>query len=368
MAKVEPEGSQVNARILYWGVEGAGKRTNLHGVYARLRPDHRGEMHEVPSRLDPSVAYTVLPIELGEVASVRTRIELVAVPGAPDQAPMRKQLLDQVDGVVLVIDSDRARTAENAAMLDELRKGLADYARRLDELPLVVQYNKRDLTDDYGIDELHRRLGLGGATVFEAVATEGRGLLQTLSTISKKVMRALRGESIGSPAPATPATAKPVRPVAAPAPALRPPVAPLPARPAPAPAPPRALPPAPPLRPEVAAHGETRVLSRPPALPQRTLEDAILEETARPDAIALDAEVDSARELLDAPWPESDAIGAGPGARLGRDLSIVSVGTATRIDEHSVRLPLVLGDGQGDTSTVVLTLRLDVLFDEDAGG
>ena len=164
MARVEPESSEVNARILYWGIEGAGKRTNLRGVYAKLRPDHRGEMREVPTRLDPSIAYTVLPIELGEVASVRTRIELVAVPGSPEQAPMRKTLLDQVDGVVLVIDADPRRTPENAAMLEELRKGLADYARRLEDLPLVVQYNKRDLCDDYGIDELHRRLGLGGAS------------------------------------------------------------------------------------------------------------------------------------------------------------------------------------------------------------
>ena len=326
MARVEPESSEVNARILYWGIEGAGKRTNLRGVYAKLRPDHRGEMREVPTRLDPSIAYTVLPIELGEVASVRTRIELVAVPGSPEQAPMRKTLLDQVDGVVLVIDADPRRTHENAAMLEELRKGLADYARRLDELPFVVQYNKRDLCDDYGIDELHRRLGLGGATVFEAVATEGRGLLQTLSTISKKVMRALREESIGT------------RPALASTPAVAAP------RPAPAPTP----------------------TPKPLAEPRRTLEDAILEETSRPDTAELDAELSSAESLLEAPWPDGSE-SAPLGARIGRDLVIVSVGDASRVDDRSVRLPIVLGDGLGETSTLVLTIRLDALVDEDAG-
>ena len=350
MARVEPESSEVNARILYWGIEGAGKRTNLRGVYAKLRPDHRGEMREVPTRLDPSIAYTVLPIELGEVASVRTRIELVAVPGSPEQAPMRKTLLDQVDGVVLVIDADPRRTPENAAMLEELRKGLADYARRLEDLPLVVQYNKRDLCDDYGIDELHRRLGLGGATVFEAVATEGRGLLQTLSTISKKVMRALREESLGTrPAlAASPAVAAP-----RPAPAVAP-------RPAPAP------PPTPIARPARDRDGETRVAPKPAPEPRRTLEDAILEETSRPDTAALDAELSSAESLLEAPWPDG-AEGAPLGARIGRDLVIVSVGDAARVDDRSVRLPIVLGDGLGETSTLVLTIRLDALVDEDVG-
>lgn len=338
MAKALPDSAEVNARILYWGVEGAGKRTNLRGVYAKLRPDHRGRMREVPTRLDPSVSYAVLPIELGEIASVRTRIELVAVPGSPEQAPMRKQLLDEVDGIVLVIDSDPRRTAENAALVEELRKGLADYARRLEDLPLVVQYNKRDLTDDYGIDELHRRLGLGGATVFEAVATEGRGLLQTLSTISKKVMRALRGESLGNP-PAAPPLARP---------------------PAPAPPAPRAF---------VPDDGATRIEARPPVAPGRALEDAILEETARPDAAALDAELSSAESLLESPWPDAgDPLAAHPGARIGRDLVVVSVGEASRVDSRSVRLPIVLGDALGETSTLVLTIRLDALVDEDSGG
>lgn len=344
MARITPEAAEVNARILYWGVDGAGKRTNLRGVYAKLRPDHRGQIREVPTRLDPSVHYVVLPIELGELASMRTRIELVAVPGAPEQAPTRKQLLDQVDGVVLVVDSDPRRAAENAAMLEELRKGLADYARRLEDLPLVVQYNKRDLTDDYGIDELHRRLGLGVTTVFEAVATEGRGLLQTLSTISKLVMRALRGESLGTPA-------------ARPAPAAPPPVR--------VPEPPR-----PPLRPAAAPEraGATRVEVVPSPPRARSLEDAILEETERPDAVALDAEVASAASLLEGPWqdaPDPLAIAAGP--RIGRDLSIVSVGEAARVDERTVRVPLVLGDRDGETATLQLTIRLDALVDDREG-
>jgi hypothetical protein len=327
MAKVSGGGAEVNARIIYWGIEGAGKRTSLEGVYRKLRPDHRGEMRDVPTRFDPSVSYTVLPIELGDVGGQRTRIELVAVPGAPEHAPTRKQLLDQVDGIVFVVDCRRERVEENLASFEELAKALEDYAREVDEIPLVVQYNKRDLSDAYGAEELHRRLGLAGATVFEAVATEGTGLLQALSTISKKVIRALREESIG---------------------AGRTPLAPEPT-PAPAPRAAKTAPPAQPL-----------------PSPQEVMEEAILSEANHPDQRTIEAESNATADALSGqPWlHEPDALDAAGGARIGPSLSIVSVGEATRADDRSVRIPLVLGDDEGGTSTVVLTVRIDPLLGE----
>jgi signal recognition particle receptor subunit beta len=336
MAKVSGGGAEVNARIVYWGIEGAGKRTSLEGVYRKLRPDHRGEMRDVPTRFDPSVTYTVLPIELGDVGGQRTRIELVAVPGAPEHAPTRKQLLDQVDGIVFVVDCRRERAEENLTSLEELAKALEDYARSIDQIPLVVQYNKRDLSDAFGAEELHRRLGLAGATVFEAVATEGTGLLQALSTISKKVIRALRGESIGSGR--TPLAPEPEpEPMPAPAP-------PLPA--------PRAAKPAPP--------------ARPLPTPQQVMEEAILHESDHPDQQEIEAESSAAQAALsDQPWLHGpDALDAPSGVRIGPSLSIVSVGEATRADDRSVRIPLVLGDDEGGTSTVVLTVRIDPLLGE----
>jgi signal recognition particle receptor subunit beta len=337
MAKVSVGGAEVNARIVYWGIEGAGKRTSLEGVYRKLRPDHRGEMRDVPTRFDPSVSYTVLPIELGDVGGQRTRIELVAVPGAPEHAPTRKQLLDQVDGIVFVVDCRRERVEENLTSFEELAKALEDYARSVDEIPLVVQYNKRDLSDAFGAEELHRRLGLANATVFEAVATEGTGLLQALSTISKKVIRALREESLG--AGRTPLALEP-----APAPAPAPIAAPRAAKPAPPPA-------------------------RPLPSPQEVMEEAILAETDHPEHGAIEAESDAAvAALSNQPWlHEPDALDAPGGARIGASLSIVSVGEATRADERSVRIPLVLGDDEGGTSTVVLTVRIDPLLTDGDG-
>lgn len=310
MAKVSRDTSAVNARIVYWGIEGAGKTANLHAAFAKLRPDHRGNMRSVPSRLDPTVTYEVLPIALGEIAGIRTQIEMVAVPGAPEQAPTRKQLLDEVDGVVFVVDCAAERTEENIESLRELREALAAYGRSIEEFPLVIQYNKRDLTDPYALEDLHRKLDPGAAAVFEAVASEGTGVLQALSTISKRVIRALREQSPGA--------------------ALAP--------------------------------------DAPEASPSERMEQAILQEAAGAEPPGLDDATDRAAGMLHRPWEElGGEIQRPPGARLGRDLTIVSVGEATRVGDRSVRLPLVLGDAEGGTSTIVLTLQLDALVDETPG-
>jgi signal recognition particle receptor subunit beta len=312
MAKMSREAAEVRARIVYWGIEGAGKTENLRAAFAKLRPDHRGDLREVRSRLDPSASYEVLPIALGEVAGIRTQIEMVAVPGRPDQKPMRKQLLDQVDGVVFVADA-RAALEDNLASFEELREALAAYGRDLAEVPLAVQYNKRDLADPFAIEDLHRKLAPGDAPIFEAVATDGTGVLQTLSTISKRVIRALRdGESRAAPA---------------------------------SPAAPR----------------------RGPAPPER-LAQAIEAEPLDPHARDLDAVTEEAQTLLDAPLPGVPGEIERPhGAQVGPDLTIVSVGEATRAGERAVRIPLVLGDRHGGTSTLVLTVQLDALLEEDPG-
>ncbi len=321
MAKVSREAAEVNARIVYWGISGAGKRTNLERIATRLRPDHRGDAEEVPTRFDPSVSYQVLPIELGEIAGVRTRIEMVCVPGEAEQAPTRKQLLDQVDGVVLVIDARPERVEENVACCNELRGALADYGRSLESIPLVVQYNRRDQSDPYVIEELHRRLELGAATVFEAVASEGTGLLQTLSTISKKVIRALREQKI-EVAPRAP---------------QRPPV--------PAPAPP---------------------VPSAPSAPSE-MERAILEEREHPEAEAIAEQARSTETLFESeapPWQGEEELEPPPGARIDARLTIVSVGEAERVGDRAIRVPLVLGDAEGETSTLQLTIQLDPLVDD----
>jgi len=205
--------ANVNARIVLWGIEGSGKTTTLETIHAKLRPDLRGELRAVPTRLDPSLTYEVLPIKLGEVGGVGMELELIAVPGAIDQAMTRKQLLDEIDGIVLVLDCSPEKIERNFATIAELRESLEAYGRSLHTVPIVLQYNKRDVADPFAIEDLHRRIGFTQAAVFETIATTGHGVLATLTTISKNVVRARRGGSspqiVPEPEPATPAAAEP---------------------------------------------------------------------------------------------------------------------------------------------------------------
>lgn len=378
MAKISSERREVNARIVYWGIEGSGKSTNLIGVHSRLRPDHRGEVTEVPTRIDPTVVYEVVPIELGEIGGMRTRIELVAPPGSAEQAPTRKQLLDQVDGVVLVVDSQSHRIQENIDSFDELRRALADYGRQIDDVPFVIQYNKCDLADPLAIEDLHRQLDLAGVPVFETVASEQSGVLQTLTTISKRVIRSLRENDTSAGAAAAKPSDTPTEeePTLVERPAYDParesvigdgvetelePESDLGSE--------ADLEPAVETSPQRVANAEiTAVPDRPDReVPDsvRLMEEAILADAEHPDADEIDASIHDAETLLESTWdPVADEIERPKAMRLGPDLSIVSVGTATRAGARAVRVPLVLGDTEGRTASLTLTIQLDAVSDE----
>ncbi|MCZ6781949.1 MAG: ADP-ribosylation factor-like protein [Proteobacteria bacterium] len=360
MANAEKDGGVVEARIVYWGIEGSGKSTNLGTIHAKLRAESRGELRRVPTRLDPTAHYEVLPIELGEVKGVKTRLQVIAVPGAPEHAPTRKQLLDQVDGVVLVVDARRECIDQNVESFDELRQSLAAYGRSIEAVPVVVQYNKRDLADPYALEELYRKLDVPGAAVFEAVATEGGGVLRTLTTISKRVVRLLReqGPQWEKPAP---------QPVSESAVAQEPAAAPVPDLDLD----PRETQidlgdPSEPRR--TRREAETTVPETPaPISATQLMEEGILADGAgdAESAAAGDA-IRDAQTLLDRSWDELSAE-AKPeaGLRLGPDLRIVSVGSATVVGDREVRFPVVLGNDQGESVTLALTVRLDLLLDDD---
>lgn len=342
----------IKARILYWGIEGAGKTTNLQAIHDKLRADHRGELRRVPTRLDSTVHYETLPIQLGEVGGVAMQIELLSVPGGAEQAPTRKQLLDQVSGIVLVLDAESGRFEENRNTCEELSHSLAAYGHTLADLPLVVQYNKRDLSDAFAIEELHRQLALPAtAAVFEAVASEGTGVLQTLTTLSKRVVRTLRdrrsSDALKDAENDAPVSAGRSAPIYDPQ-ALEDRAAQGPPVPASVDAPPSES-----------------------VLTTRMLEDAIEAEIAEgaeggDPALELDA-----RAAFERPFDstrKSPTEKPRSGLALGPGVRIVSIGSATRQGERAVRIPLVLGNDDGETATLALTIQLDPVLDADRDG
>lgn len=356
MTQVQRDSGTVNARIIYWGVEGAGKSTNLRAIHAKLRPDHRGDLQVHATRLDPTVTYEVLPIELGDVSGVRTRIEVMAVPGAPEQAPTRKSLLDRVDGVVFVVDAQPDRIDANLASFDELRRTLSAYGRSLEQVPLVVQYNKCDLSGPYALEELHRKLDLRGAAAFEAVASQGTAVLPTLTTISKRVMRVLRDQAPvplppAAAAPLAAATAVPLTAATAVAPAVpgRPPAVRAAALPRPVPLP---------LEPSPAAL-ELDLEPEEAVLVASSLEDAIAAEAFHPQSARIAETAAGARAALEGLDRTEVVTSAAAGT-----LTLESAGEARVLGPRTLRLPLVLRNAEGRRQTLSLTLELRLDEDE----
>jgi signal recognition particle receptor subunit beta len=359
MAEIGREGTEVRARIVYWGIEGSGKSTNVQVIHSKLRPDHRGELQTVPTRLDPSVSYHALPIELGRIGGVRTRIQIIAVPGAPEHAPTRKQLLDQVDGIVFVVDTQRDRIEENVASLEELRTALTSYGRDLEEIPLVIQYNKRDKSDPYALEELHRKLSMRGVAAFESVASSGTAVLQTLTTISKRVIRHRRVQSNddgATPAIAEPIPAEPELPLGAAETAPPPGVSQI-------------------LEEAVASSGDDAIHIEQGVDQTAAVDPAMLYDEDHPDAAAIEATAAETEALfepsfrqvtveMEAPTPldlEPDSP-----ATMGT-IRIESVGQARQMGASTLRIPIVLSDEAGRSLSISLTVEIETEKTEGGG-
>jgi signal recognition particle receptor subunit beta len=246
---------QMAAKIVYYGPGLCGKTTNLHWIYTHTSSDSRGEMVSLETETDRTLFFDLLPLDVGNIGGFDTRLQLYTVPGQVFYNTTRKLVLKGVDGVVFVADSQRPMLQANLDSFRNLEENLSDMGLSVDKLPLVLQYNKRDLSDILSVADLNRGVNRNNWAWFEATAVQGKGVLETLKGISKLTLLSLRqrlarGVSDGERAvtvmpgagsrPAAPAAAAP------PAPPPTPPPPPRAAAPPPAPPAPAAAPPPPP--------------------------------------------------------------------------------------------------------------------------
>jgi hypothetical protein len=185
---VSYSGKEINAKLVYYGMGLSGKTTNLEAIYEKVPETSRGKMVSMKTQSDRTLFFDLLPIDLGDVMGFKTRFLLYTVPGQVFYNATRKLVLKGADAIVFVADSERGKLDENKESLSNLRANLAEYKVNLDDLPWVIQYNKRDLPDVYTIEELERELNPGGVPYVEAVASQSRGVVETFQLVSKMLI------------------------------------------------------------------------------------------------------------------------------------------------------------------------------------
>jgi signal recognition particle receptor subunit beta len=149
---------EINVKIVYYGPGLCGKTTNIQYIYDKVSPDTKGKLITLATEMDRTLFFDFLPLELGTVKGFKTRFHLYTVPGQVYYDASRKLILRGTDGVVFVADSQKNRYDANIESLYNLHENLAEYNLKLDELPYVIQYNKRDLPDLIGVPDLEEEL------------------------------------------------------------------------------------------------------------------------------------------------------------------------------------------------------------------
>ncbi|MEW6685744.1 MAG: ADP-ribosylation factor-like protein [Candidatus Edwardsbacteria bacterium] len=191
MSLINYSSREINCKIVYYGPGLGGKTTNIRYVYSKIAPEARGKLISLATELDRTLFFDFLPLDLGTIKGFKTRFHLYTVPGQVFYNASRKLILKGVDGIVFVADSQVERLEANVESMQNMIENLSEHGLVLDNIPFVMQYNKRDLPNIVSVEELQRQINQRGVLEFEAVATMGYGVFETLKAVSKSVIKAL---------------------------------------------------------------------------------------------------------------------------------------------------------------------------------
>jgi signal recognition particle receptor subunit beta len=192
MSFINYSAKEINCKIVYYGPGLCGKTTNLQYIYNRTNPNARGKMISLATETERTLFFDFLPLALGEIRGFKTRFHLYTTPGQVFYDASRKLILKGIDGVVFVVDSQIDRMEANLESLENLEDNLIEQGYDLATLPFVLQYNKRDLANLLSVDELKEMFNPGGVPEFEAQASTGEGVFDTLKGIARKVLIELK--------------------------------------------------------------------------------------------------------------------------------------------------------------------------------
>ncbi len=188
MSSINYSRKEISCKIVYYGPGLCGKTTNLQHIYNKTKPDRRGKLISLATEMDRTLFFDFLPLDLGEIKGFNVRFHLYTVPGQVLYANSRKLILKSVDGVIFVADSQSERTEANIESMQDLWHNLAEHGYSLEQLPLTIQYNKRDLQNITPIKELNRLINSINTNWYQSIAIEGTGVFETLKDNVKKVL------------------------------------------------------------------------------------------------------------------------------------------------------------------------------------
>lgn len=193
MSFVNYHTKEVNCKIVYYGPGLGGKTTNIQYVYQKTSGDSKGKIISLNTENERTLFFDFLPLDLGKIRGFNTRFHLYTVPGQVFYEASRKLILRGVDGIVFVADSQVERMEANIESLQSLAKNLEEQGYDIGKIPLVLQWNKRDLPNITPVEDLEKELNRWQSPSFEACALKGEGVFETLKMISKIVLVNLKG-------------------------------------------------------------------------------------------------------------------------------------------------------------------------------
>ena len=193
---------ELTAKVVYYGPGLCGKTTNLQWIHEKLPIKNKGKMLSLATETDRTLFFDFLPIEIGTIRGMKTRIQLYTVPGQVFYNATRRMVLKGADAVCFVCDSQEAMLDANLESFENMRQNLEANEIDPDEIPVVLQYNKRDLPNALPIEILNERMNPRNCPFYEAIAVKGAGVEDTLKAVTKLVFKSL-SVKYGDGAPAT---------------------------------------------------------------------------------------------------------------------------------------------------------------------
>jgi signal recognition particle receptor subunit beta len=195
MSFINNNDKEIHIKIVYYGPSLGGKTTNLQWVFSHTAEDKKSNLMALHTEVERTLFFDFLPMDIGVIRGFRTRLLLYSVPGQKIFDQRRKQIMTGLDGVIFVADSQNERMEENVESLKNLEQNLDIIGYNIREVPLIMQYNKRDLPNAAPLRTLRATLNAYNAPEFEAVASEGKGVIESLTAMSKIIINILKGGS-----------------------------------------------------------------------------------------------------------------------------------------------------------------------------